>query len=240
MSRPIISTPTTVSTTDRGATRPLVQVAIDLVDPAAAADLARAAHAAGADWLEIGKPFVEINGLRAARDLVAAAPRACWLVDLMVMAGAPRYISEVAALGAEHVTVTGLAPQRTVEETIRLGHEQGVSVTVDLFNVADPVAVAQAAEAAGAPFVMVHVGVDQKRHGTGQSGLETLRQVVAAVSVPVSYAVYDLDEARAAVAAGAAVVVQGEPLTSVPDVGAALTQYVDAVHGCVVGEGGRA
>lgn len=205
--------------------RTIMQLAIDTVDPAEARRLALAGVSAGAQWLEIGKPFIEFNGLRGCADLVAVAPEAYWLADLMIMAGAPRYIEAAADLGIRNVTVTGLAPRSTVRDAVVTARAAGLDVTVDLFHVTEPVNLAREAAGWGATHMMVHVGGDQKRLDGVTTTLSLLREVVAAVSVPVSYAAYDIEEAQAAVAAGAAIIVQGEPLISQPEAAAELRRY---------------
>lgn len=213
-------------------TAPIVQIAIDVTDPEKARALAHTAIEAGADWLEVGKPFIEFNGLTGARDLIQSVPGAYWLIDLMIIAGSRRYVEAAKALGAQNVTVSALSPEATVDEAIALGQEVGVDVTVDLFNVADPVAQARRTEDRGAPYVMVHIGVDQKRLGVEGHAIELLRQVVNTVSVPVSFAAYGLEEARAAIEAGASIIVQGEPLISGRHVDGVLRNYIEAVHAC--------
>ena len=115
------------------------------------------------------------------------------------------------------MTVTALVPWFTVEDAVRRGEDLGVRVCVDLFNVSDPVATARRAERTGAGAVMVHVGVDQRRHDPHYSQLNELRQVAGSLSIPVAYATYDVDEAVAAVAAGASEIVQGTPLIEADD-----------------------
>jgi 3-hexulose-6-phosphate synthase len=205
---------------------PLIQVAIDTTSLKSARGLISAARAAGADWIELGKPLVEFVGLNGLADLAADLDGAYVLVDLMVIAGAHKYVRAVADLGYQNVTVTGLAPDETVRETIQAGKELGVDITVDLFNVPDTVARAVVFDQMGADYLMVHFGVDQKRHSPEGSPIRLLGETVAAVRAPVSYATYDLVESRAAIAAGATVIVQGEPLISASDPRAALAEFI--------------
>lgn len=209
----------------------IVQIAIDLTETDAAVELGGDALRAGADWLEVGNPWIKLEGARTAlRSLRAAYPDVYVLADLMILSGSQRYIDLAAETGIDNVTVTALAPDHTVEEAITLGRDSGIDVTVDLFNTEDPVAGAARYEAMGATHVMVHFGVDQKREFPAGSPVGVLREVVDAVSVPVSYATYDADEAVAAVRSGAAIVVQGSPLITGPDRLARLTEFVRTVH----------
>lgn len=218
----------TVSTLSQ---KTIVQVAVDLTETDAAVELAGEALQAGADWLEVGNPWIKMEGARTAlRSLCEAFPDAYVLADLMILSGSARYIDLAAETGVRNVTVTALAPDYTVEEAITLGRERGIDVTVDLFNTTDPIADAVKYEAMGATHVMVHFGVDQKRKFPAGSPVGVLREVVDAVSVPVSYATYDADEAIEAVRSGAAIVVQGSPLITGPDRLDRLTDFVRTVH----------
>ncbi|MEO7236450.1 MAG: orotidine 5'-phosphate decarboxylase / HUMPS family protein [Lapillicoccus sp.] len=219
--------------------RPLVQVAIDVTHPDTARRLVDDALAAGADWLEIGKPFIEFNGIKGAASLIARHPDQYWLLDLMVIAGPRRYLQAAADIGARNVTITALAPWVTVVEAVELSHELGVDATIDLFNVGDVRATATAVAALDPAYLMVHFGVDQKRASPAGSPIADLASVVSSTTIPVSYATYDLTEARAAAAAGASVLVQGEPLLSADDPRQALTDYVAGLMPAATNEGAR-
>jgi 3-hexulose-6-phosphate synthase len=210
--------------------RPLIQIAMDVLTIDDAVRLGGAATVAGADWLEIGKPLIEFAGITAVAELRRAFPEAYLLADMMIMAGAPRYVHAAADIGFDNVTVTALAPTETVEAAIAAGHERGVHVTVDLFNVADVAAAAQRYEQSGADYLMVHLGVDQRRTRGPAAALADLASVLSRVSIPVSFATYDAAEATAAVTAGAAVIVQGEPYISAVDPLAALTAFIATVR----------
>lgn len=205
---------------------PLVQVAVDTTSLVSARALIHAARESGADWIELGKPLVEFVGLTGLAELAPDLEGAYVLVDLMIVAGAEKYVRAVAELGFQNVTVTALAPEETVVEAIECGKRYGVAVTVDLFNTADPLALATRYAGQGADYVMVHFGVDQKRRSPAGSPIQLLADVADHVSVPVSYATYDLAESRQAVDAGASVIVQGEPLLSSPEPRQALSEFI--------------
>lgn len=220
-----------------GRSQPRVQVALDVISEEDATALATAALAAGADQLEIGKPLIEHLGLRGVAPIVARFPDVRFELDLMIMAGAARYVAAAADMGAHGVTVTALVPPVTIEDAIAAGDDHGIRVCVDLFNVDDPVATALMVEDMGAGAVMVHVGVDQRRHDPQFSQLDELRRITSSVSIPVAYATYHIDEAVAAVAAGATEIVQGAPLIEADDPEAALAAFIADVRSL---DGGRA
>jgi 3-keto-L-gulonate-6-phosphate decarboxylase len=206
-------------------------VALDVTSIEEATTLAAAALEAGADQLEIGKPLIEFLGLQGAASVIERFPGVHFELDLMIMAAAADFVAAAADVGARGVTVTALVPWYTVEDAVARGKDLGVRVCVDLFNVSDPVATAIRAERAGAGAVMVHVGVDQRRHDPQFSLLEELRQVAGSLSIPVAYATYDIDQAVAAVAAGASEIVQGTPLIEAEDPRAALAAFIERIKG---------
>lgn len=211
--------------------KPIIQLAIDVTDNERAGYLMDCALRAGADWIEVGNPLNKFEGVHAISFLSRRHPQAYILVDFMILAGAKRYVTAARERGAKNVTVTGLCPDITVRETIEEGKRQGVAVTVDLFNVADPVESAKKYEAMGADYIMVHFGVDQKRENPNASPLEALRAVRQAVKTPLSFAVYDAQEALRAVENGADVIVVGEPLLSAPDPEQAMREFIQTVRG---------
>ncbi len=194
--------------------KPIVQLAIDVVENTRAAEIAAYAVEAGADWLEIGNPLNKFEGVHAIDYISSRFPNEYILVDFMVIAGAKRYVTAAKDRGAKNVTVTALAPDITVRETIEEGKKQGIAITVDLFNVSDIVSAAIKYEKMGADYIMVHFGVDQKRENPNASPLEALDKIAKATKVPLSFAVYDIEEAMQAVKLGAEVIVVGEPLIS--------------------------
>lgn len=205
---------------------PKIQIAVDTTTVEQARELIEIARDSGADWIEVGKPLVEFEGLRGLEALSSQLAEPYALFDLMVMSSPAKYIRAAHVLGANNVTVSAHAPRATIKEAIVSAHELGVHVTVDLFNVANPVERAREASDDGADYAMVHFGVDQKRHQPEGSPIETLREVVEAVDIPISYATYDLDEAKRAVEAGASIIVQGEPLLSADEPKKTLSDFV--------------
>lgn len=210
--------------------KPIIQMAIDVTNNQRAVFLTECALRAGADWIEVGNPLNKFEGVHAISCLSQRFPDAYILVDFMILAGARRYVTAAKERGARNVTVTALCPDITVRETIEEGKRQGIAVTVDLFNVADPVESAKKYEAMGADYIMVHFGVDQKRQNPNASPLEALKKVHASVKTPLSFAVYDASEAVQAVHNGAQVIVVGEPLLSAPDPEKAMKEFIDTVR----------
>jgi 3-keto-L-gulonate-6-phosphate decarboxylase len=206
---------------------PIIQAAIDMTSIDKALEVAHHAVEGGVDWLEVGKPLIVYEGMRAVETIAKEFPDTYVLVDLLIMAAAKRYLSTVKEMGGRNATVLGLIPDYSIRESVRAAKELGIAVTVDLFNVRDTVAAAKQAESYGADYVMVHFGVDQHKYEPENSPFEGLKKVVDAVSIPVAFATYGVEEAVKAVKIGAKVIVQGAPFLTSRDPKSKFKEFVE-------------
>ena len=215
---------------DSGYKKVAIQAAIDIVDKEAAFRVARSAVEAGVDWIEVGHPLVLFYGMDIVKEFSKRFPSSYILVDMMVMAGTRKYAKGVKERGAHNITVYGGIPDYAIEDAVKTCREEGVEVTIDLFNIKDPLRVAKIAEGAGAEYAMVHFGVDQHKFEPDASPVETLRTLSAALTCKTSYATYSAEEAKAAVLAGADVIVQGYPVFGADGNPAEMEAFVDSVR----------
>ena len=193
-----------------------LQVALDFLELPRALEVARAAVAGGADYVEAGTPLIKSEGLDAVRRLREQFPAAIIIADMKTM-DAGRVEAEAAGkAGASVMTVCGAAAEGTIRECVEAGRHYGLKVAVDLMGVADPVATAQAAQKLGAAWVDVHCPIDAQM--TGKDPLEELRRVRAAVSCTIAVAGgLNSETAPAAAAAGADVIIVGGAITKAVD-----------------------
>jgi 3-hexulose-6-phosphate synthase/6-phospho-3-hexuloisomerase len=125
----------------------------------------------------------------------------------------------MAKAGATHVVVMERAHPETIKMVVRAGKDLGVGVMGDNLAAEDMVAAARRLEDFGCDFVVHHIGYDQRR-GLAASGkpypspLDQLREVVAAVQVPVqAVGGLSVEQAVRTPEYGAPLVVLGAPLT---------------------------
>jgi 3-hexulose-6-phosphate synthase/6-phospho-3-hexuloisomerase len=96
----------------------------------------------------------------------------------------------MAKAGATHVVVMARAHPETIKCVVKAGRDYGVKVMGDNLGCEDMVAGARHLEDLGCDMVIHHIGYDERR-GIAASGrrmpspLDQLREVVAAVKVPV-------------------------------------------------------
>jgi 3-hexulose-6-phosphate synthase/6-phospho-3-hexuloisomerase len=108
---------------------PVVQVAIDVTSLDDASRLIDDAIAAGAAWIELGKPLIEFAGLRGLLELRPQLEGRYVVADAMILSAPEKYLRAAQEAGASNVTVTALAPRQTVVEAIEAGKRLGVAVT---------------------------------------------------------------------------------------------------------------
>ncbi len=203
--------------------QPALQIALDFVDLHRALGVAEEAVRGGVDWLEVGTPLLKAEGLDAVRRLRAAYGSLTIVCDTKTMDAGRAEMEAAAKAGANVATVLAAAADATIRECIEAGRNYGIRVAVDLVNVENPATRAVQAAEWGAALVGVHCPID--RQMAGDDPFTVLREVAAAVQIPVSVAGgINSETAAAAVAAGASVVVVGGAISKAEDAEAATRQ----------------
>jgi 3-hexulose-6-phosphate synthase/6-phospho-3-hexuloisomerase len=198
--------------------RPVVQISLDLTDIQEALATATMARRAGVDWLEAGTPLILAEGLHGVWALRERFPGVPIVADLKTMDGGYLEAEMMAKAGATHVVVMARAHEETLKCVVKAGRDFGIKVMGDNLGCPDMVAGAKFIEDLGCDFVVHHIGYDERR-GIAASGrrmpspLDQLREVVAAVRVPVqAVGGLTLEQAVRTPEYGAPLVVIGAPL----------------------------
>jgi 3-hexulose-6-phosphate synthase/6-phospho-3-hexuloisomerase len=199
--------------------RTIVQISLDITNIPEALETARLAMRSGVDWLEAGTPLIIAEGMNGVRALRAEFPGVPIVADLKTMDGGWLEAELMAKAGATHVVVMERAHPETIKMVVKAGRDLGVKVMGDNLGAEDMIAAAKRLEDFGCDFVIHHIGFDQRRGlaAAGQpcpSPLDRLREVVAAVSVPVqAVGGLSIEQAICTPEYGAPLVVLGAPLT---------------------------
>jgi len=225
--------------------RPIVQISLDVTTIPEALATARMALDAGVDWLEAGTPLIIAEGMHGVRALRREFPDTPIVADLKTMDGGWLEAELMAQAGATHVVVMARAHEETIRCVVKAGREMNIKVMGDNLGCPDMVAGAKFLEDLGCDFVIHHIGYDERR-GIAAAGrrmpspLDQLREVVAAVRVPVqAVGGLSLEQAVQTPSLGAPLVVLGAPLTIDADafrtasgnVADSLRLICDQVHG---------
>ncbi|MBX3440301.1 MAG: orotidine 5'-phosphate decarboxylase [Planctomycetaceae bacterium] len=224
--------------------RPIVQISLDLTNIDEALATADLAMRAGVDWLEAGTPFILAEGLHGVRALRERFPETPIVADLKTMDGGYLEAEMMAKAGATHVVVMARAHEETIKCVVQAGKDFGVKVMGDNLGCPDMVDAARQLEQLGCDFIVHHIGYDERRGivargGRQPSPLDQLKEVVAAVNIPVqAVGGLTLEQAIATPKYGAPLVVLGAPLTidadafktADGDLESSLRMICDAVH----------
>jgi 3-hexulose-6-phosphate synthase len=223
---------------------PLVQLSLDIVALDEALKTAHLGKRAGIDWLEAGTPLLLSEGMHGVRALRAEFPEMPIVADLKTMDGGYLEAELMARAGATHVVVMERAHEETIRAVVKAGRDFGVKVMGDNLGAPDRVAAARRLEDLGCDFVIHHIGFDE-RNGIAARGermpspLDRLREVCAAVSVPVqAVGGLSIEQAIACPSYGAPLVVIGAPLaidahsfqTASGDLESMLSHICEQVH----------
>jgi 3-hexulose-6-phosphate synthase len=197
----------------------IVQISLDLTTIQEAIETAHLAIRAGVDWLEAGTPLIIAEGMNGVRALRAEFPFVPIVADLKTMDGGWLEAEMMSKAGATHVVVMERAHPETIKMVVKAGKDLGVKVMGDNLAAEDMISAAKRLEDFGCDFVIHHVGYDERR-GLSAAGkpypspLDQLREVVAAVQVPVqAVGGLSIEQAIRTPEFGAPLVVLGAPIT---------------------------
>jgi 3-hexulose-6-phosphate synthase/6-phospho-3-hexuloisomerase len=197
---------------------PIVQISLDLTNLEEALATATLARRAGVDWLEAGTPFILAEGVHGVRALRERFPDVPIVADLKIMDGGYLEAMMMAKAGATHVVVMARAHEETLKCVVKAGRDYGIKVMGDNLGCPNMIAGARMIEDFGCDYVIHHIGYDERRGiaaagGRMPSPLDQLREVVAAVNVPVqAVGGLTLEQAVRTPEYGAPLVVIGAPL----------------------------
>lgn len=186
--------------------KPILQVALDVLEIDRAIQIAKEAVAGGVDWIEAGTPLIKSEGMNAVRQLKAAFPGHVILADMKTIDTGAMEIEMAAKAGADIVILLGSADDSTIQDAIRAARKYGVKLMADLISTDDPSNRAVQLADMGIDYINIHAGIDQQM--TGYDPVKDVRKFK--VNVPVAVAGgLDAKSAAKAVVSGASIVIVG-------------------------------
>lgn len=165
--------------------RPLIQLALDSLDPNQTLKLASLA-APYVDIFEIGTPCVKFNGIALVKELKKRFPSKLVLVDLKTMDAGEYEATPFYAAGADICTVLGVSGLATIKGVVDAANKHNAEAQVDLINVPDKIVCARESAKLGAHIIGVHTGLDAQ--AAGQTPFADLN-AIAKLSLPVRISV---------------------------------------------------
>jgi len=207
---------------------PVLQVALDLLEPDRAVEIAHEAVNGGADWIEAGTPLIKSAGMDIVRRLKAEFPNHVIVADMKIADTGGIEVEMAAKAGAGVVCILAEADDAVIAEAVRAAELYGVRLMGDLLNTAEPVQRAKELEALGVHIINAHVGIDQQM--TGKDSLTLLEEIAGSVSVPLGAAGgLTAETAGASVRAGASILLVGSSIIKAADVTEATANVRKAI-----------
>ncbi|MFB3763692.1 MAG: 3-hexulose-6-phosphate synthase [Methanotrichaceae archaeon] len=214
--------------------KPILQVALDLLELDRSIQIAKEAIAGGADWIEAGTPLIKSEGMDSVRELKKALPGTKIVADMKTVDTGAMEVEMAAKAGADIVAMLASSDNSTIEDALRAARKYGVQVMMDLLTVPDPVERSKELEALHVDYICVHVGIDQQM--TGRSTIDFLKQIVKETITPVAAAGgINAEYGAEAIANGAAIVIVGGSIVKSADVTGSARKIRDAIDHAVTG-----
>ncbi|MCL1810773.1 MAG: orotidine 5'-phosphate decarboxylase [Methanomassiliicoccaceae archaeon] len=211
--------------------KPILQVALDLMQLNRAVAIAHEAVEGGADWVEVGTPLIKSDGAEAVRTIRREFPGRKIIADTKTMDVGGLEVEMMAKAGADIVTVLGLADDSTIAEAVSSGRKYGAEVMIDMINVPDRIARAKAVEKLGVSYICLHMGIDSQMRGEGQP-LDILRTIVEDTSIPIAVAGgITVETAPQYVDAGASIIIVGGGIIKAADIKGSAADIVSSMSG---------
>ncbi len=210
--------------------RPLIQLALDSLDFDQTLSLAEQT-APYIDIFEIGTPCIKHNGVELVKALRTRFPNKLILVDLKTMDAGEYEATPFYAAGADICTVLGVSGMATIAGVIKAAKAHQAEAQIDLINVSDKLACAQAAAELGANIIGVHTGLDAQAAGqTPFADLAAIASLGLKVRVSVAGGIKP-STVRQVVESGADIIVVGAAIYGAASPAEAARIIRDAADG---------
>jgi 3-hexulose-6-phosphate synthase/6-phospho-3-hexuloisomerase len=208
--------------------RPVLQVALDLLELKRALQIAEESLQGGADWIEAGTPLIKSEGMQAISRLRERFPHLVIVADMKVADTGTMEVEMAAKAGASVVCILAEADDSVVREAIRAARLYGVLVMADLINSRNPVERARELESMGIDYLCAHTGIDQQM--VGLSSLDLLTRLSGEVKIPLAIAGgLDADGAAEAAVRGADIIIVGGSIIRSADVTGSTNRIREAI-----------
>lgn len=206
---------------------PYLQVAFDLVDLAEVRRVLTALPDSDHILIEVGTPLVKMLGISVVKEIRAIRPGAFVILDLKTLDTGNLEVRLAADSTADAVVISGLAPKKTLELSIREARKTGIYSIIDMLNVPDALAVLKGLEVLP-DVVELHRAIDMEKSAHAWSNIGEIqalakdgRRLLVAVAGGIR-----VDTEGAALAAGANILVVGRAITRSKDIRDMAEQFL--------------
>jgi bifunctional enzyme Fae/Hps len=204
-----------------------LQVAFDLVDVAEVRRVLTALPDSDHILIEVGTPLVKMLGISVVKEIRAIRPGAFVILDLKTLDTGNLEVRLAADSTADAVVISGLAPKKTLELSIREARKTGIYSIIDMLNVPDPLTVLKGLEVLP-DVVELHRAIDNELSAHAWNNIRDIqalakdgRRLLVAVAGGIR-----VDTEGAALAAGANILVVGRAITRSKDIRDMAEQFL--------------
>lgn len=211
---------------------PVIQVALDILDMRRALKVAKMAASAGVEWLEAGTPLIKGVGMHAVQTLSRTFPGNTVVADMKTLDAGEVECNMAFRSGAGVVSISGLAHNRTVRDSVQTASKLNGLLMADLLMSPNPRKRAKELEGLGVDIVCLHTGIDaQKDLHSKLKVSPTVREIARSLHIPVAAAGgITPNTVEHLVAAGVRIIIVGGWITGSKDPAHASRQIVEAVR----------
>jgi 3-hexulose-6-phosphate synthase/6-phospho-3-hexuloisomerase len=208
---------------------PQVQLALDFVSLREAIRIAKLATSDGIRWLEAGTPLIKSEGMNAVRVLHRTFPGRKVVADMKTLDAGGLETGMAFEAGASVVSISGLAHDTTVHDSVRSATRHGGLLMADLLMAPHPRQRAMELQALGVDIVCIHTGIDvQRALRTRLRVGKAIRDIAKSLRIPVAAAGgIDPGIAGELVAAGVKLLIVGSWITGSKDPGRAARLIIE-------------
>jgi len=197
--------------------KPVLQVALDLLNADRALAIAHEAVKGGADWLEAGTPLIKSEGMDIVRKLREQFPAKTIVADMKTMDTGALETEMAAKAGADVICLLAASDNGTIADAVKSARKYGVKIMVDLMGIPDHSKRIQALEKLGVDYLCIHVGIDEQMQG------KKPRQVLASLekqtTLPIAVAGgLNSETVAEMIQIGASIIIVGGAITKAKNV----------------------
>ena len=209
--------------------KPILQVALDLLNEHRAIQIAKESVKGGADWLEAGTPLVKSEGMDIIRKLREAFPDKTIVADMKTMDTGAFETEMASKAGADVVVILAAADNSTIQDAIKSARKYGTKIMIDLIGIKDKIKRAQELEKLGIDYICIHIGIDEQM--IGKKPLELLKETVKNTKTPIAVAGgINSENVGDLVKAGASIIIVGGAITKAKNVTEATKNIKKAIN----------
>jgi len=114
--------------------KPVLQVALDLLNADRALTIAKDAVRGGADWLEAGTPLIKSEGMDIIRQLREQFPNTTIVADMKTMDTGALETEMAAKAGADIISILAAADDATIKDASASARKYGAKLMIDLIG----------------------------------------------------------------------------------------------------------